>query len=136
MALKADHSQRVVPVVEERAALVKRKRITGGIRVSTVVHEAEEMVDEPFVTETVELERIPLDCWVEAAVPVRQEGDTTIITLVEEVVVVERRLKAIEEVRLTRRRITGQAQERIVLRSEKAVVERLDDIALDGNDPP
>ena len=55
------------------------------------------------------MERVPLDCWVEAPVPVRQEGETTIITLLEEEVVVEKHLRATEEVRITKRRTTRQA---------------------------
>jgi hypothetical protein len=41
---------------------------------------------------------------VTGAVRVRQEGETTVVTLHEEMVVVETRLRATEEVRITRRR--------------------------------
>ena len=135
MAYGAEDDLRVIPVVEEQAVVFKRKTISGGVRVRTVVHKNEHLIKEPFVTEEVEVERLPLDRWVDAAVPVRQEGDTTIITLVEEVVVVERRLKAIEEVRITKRRTTGQARERVTLRREEALVERLDGAARDDDDP-
>ena len=91
-------------MVEERAVVRKRKRLTGGVRVRTVVHEHEQLVDEPLQVEQVEVERVPLGRWVEAPVPVRQEGDTTVVTLHEEVVVVETRLRATEEVHLVRRR--------------------------------
>jgi stress response protein YsnF len=135
MATRAEDDQRVIPVVEERAVVLKRRKLTGGVRVTTVAREDEEIIDEPFITETVEVERIPLDHWVEAAVPVRQEGDTTIITLLEEKVVVERRLKAVEEVRITKRRSTEHAPERVMLRREEAVVERLDQAIGDGELP-
>jgi stress response protein YsnF len=71
---------------------------------------------------------------VEEPIPVRQEGDTTIITLHEEVVVAEKRLKAIEEVRLTRQRTTRRVAERITLRREEALVERVD-AAADDDEP-
>ena len=109
VARKLEHDREVIPVVEERAVILKRKKLTGGLRVRTVVRESEEVIDEPLTTEEVEVERVPLDRWVEAPVPVRQEGLTTIITLLEEVVVVEKRLRATEEVRITRRRTTRQA---------------------------
>ena len=67
-----------------------------------------------------------LDRWVEAPIPVRQEDDTTIITLHEEVVVVEKRLKATEEVHFIRRRATHSAPQRVTLRREEAVVEHVD----------
>ncbi len=56
----------------------------------------------------------------------RQEGDTTIITLHEEVIVVEKRLRAIEEVHLIRERSTRSVPKRITLRREEAVIERLE----------
>ena len=118
--------QAVIPVVEEQAVVRKRKRLTEGVRVRTVVHEDEEIVGVPLSTEQVEVARVPLDRWVEAPIPVRQEDDTTIITLHEEVVVVEKRLKATEEVHLIRRQATRSAPQRVTLRREEVVVEHVD----------
>lgn len=115
-----------VPVVEEQAVVRKRRKVTGAVRVRTVVREAEEVVDEPFSVERVEVERVPVGRWIEAPVQARQEGDTTIIPVVEEVVVVERRLRLVEEVRVTKRRRTETASARVTLRREEVVVERLD----------
>jgi stress response protein YsnF len=132
---RLEHDREVIPVVEERAIVRKRKKLTGGVRVRTVVRETEETISEPLTTEEVEVERVPLGHWVEAPVPVRQEGDTTIVTLVEEVVVVEKRLRATEEVRITRQRTTSQPSQRVTLRREEAVVERLDAAAQGDDDP-
>jgi uncharacterized protein (TIGR02271 family) len=118
-------AREVIPIVEERAAILKRKTLTEGVRVRTVEREEEATIEEPVATEEVEVERVPLDQWVEAPVPVRQEGDTTIITLVEEVVVVEKRLRAIEEVRITKRQDIEPSVQTVTLRREEAVVERL-----------
>jgi stress response protein YsnF len=96
------------------------------VRVRTIVHEDDQVIDEPMVTEQVEVERIPLGHWVEAPVPVRQEGDTTIVTLHEEVTVVETRLRATEEVRLIRRQATSHTRRHVTLRREEALIERLD----------
>ena len=103
MTDRPKQDREVIPVIEEQPFILKRKKLTGGVRVRTVVREDEEVIDEPLASEEVEVERVPLDRWVEVPVPVRQEGDTTIITLLEEVVVVERRLRAIEEIRITKR---------------------------------
>jgi stress response protein YsnF len=135
VARELEHDREVIPVVEERAVVLKRKQLTGGMRVRTVVREDEEVIDEPLTTEEVEVERVPLDRWVDAPVPVRQEGLTTIITLLEEVVVVEKRLRATEEVRITKRRTTRQASQHVTLRREEAVVERLE-VAGRGDDDP
>jgi stress response protein YsnF len=123
-----------IALAAERAVVSKRKKLTGGVRVRTVTRQHEEVVDTPLRTEQVAVERIGLDRWVEEPIPVRQEGDTTIITLHEEVVVVEKRLKAIEEVRLTRQRTTRRVPERITLRREEALVERVD-AAADEDEP-
>jgi uncharacterized protein (TIGR02271 family) len=135
MTDRREQDREVIPVVEERAVVVKQKKLTGGLRVRTIVHEDEEVIDEPLTAEEVEVERVPLDRWVDAAIPVRQEGLTTIITLLEEVVVVDKRLRAIEEVRITKRRTTRQASQRVTLRREEAMVERLD-VAGRGDDGP
>jgi uncharacterized protein (TIGR02271 family) len=131
--LKQDRE--TVPVVEEQPFIVKRRKLTGGVRVRTIVHEDEEVIDEPLVSEDVEVERVPLDRWVEGPVPVRQEGDTTIVTLVEEEVVVERRLRATEEVRITKRRLVEHNPQSVTLRREEAVLERLDAAGASDDDP-
>lgn len=125
----------VIPVVEEQAVILKRRKLTEGVRVSTVVSEREEVVDEPLVIEEVDVERVPLDRWVDGPVPERQDGETTIITLLEEVVVVEKRLRAVEEVRITKRRTTRRAAQRVTLRREEAVVDRLDATSRQDRDP-
>ena len=135
MASKLAANREIIPVVEERAVVLKRKKVTGGVRVRTVVREDKKVIDEPLAVEEIVVERVPLDHWIEAPVPVRQEGDTTVITLHEEVAVVEKRLKATEEVRITRRRSTRRAAERITLRREEAVVEQLDGAGRGGDDP-
>ena len=131
-----DDDREILPLVEERAIVRKRKRLTGGVRVRTVVHEDEQVIDETLRAEQVEVKRVPLDDrWVEAPVPVRQEGDTTIVTLHEEVVVVETRLRATEEVHLIRRQATSSAREHVTVRREEAIIERLDAVADDEVDP-
>lgn len=85
-----------------------------------MVHEDEAVIDEPIAIETIEVERVPLERWVEGPgpVPVRQEGGTTIVTLLEEVVVVEKRLRATEEVRITKRRDVEKSSQSVTLRRE------------------
>lgn len=116
---------RVIPIVEEQAVILKRKTLAEGVRVRTVVHEDEAVIDEPIAIETIEVERVPLERWVEGPVPVRQEGGTTIVTLLEEVVVVEKRLRATEEVRITKRRDVEKSSQSVTLRREEAVIERV-----------
>ncbi len=126
MSDRIERDSVIVPIVEEQAVILKRKKFAEGVRVRTVTHEHEDVVDEPVVTEEVTTERIAIDRWVEGPVPIRQDGDTTIITTVEEVLVVEKRLRAIEEIHVTKRRLVTSTPQRITLRREEAVIERLD----------
>lgn len=133
-ARRPRHDPETIPVVAERAVVYRRRKITGAVRLRTVVHEDEAVIDGPLLTEEVEVERVSLDRWVDGPVPVRHEGDTTVITVLREVLVVERRLKAVEEVRLTKRRVTRHTSERVTLRREEALVERLDAAATPSGD--
>jgi stress response protein YsnF len=77
-----------------------------------------------LVRERVEVETIPIGRRIDAMPAVRQEGDTTIVPVVEEVLYTERRLFLKEEVHIKRVRITERHQETVVLRHQEAVVER------------
>lgn len=114
----------VVPVVEERLNVDKRT-VTNTVRVRKTVHENEQVVDEPILQEDVDIERVPVGREVDGPVPVRYEGDTMVVPLMEEVLVVEKRLIVREELRITRRRTELREVRRETLRAEEATVERL-----------
>lgn len=124
--MRGRNDEAIIPVVEEKAVVRKRKRITGAVRVRTEVLEREQAVEAPVEEETVEVERVPVGAWVDTPAETRQEGDTTIIPVHEEVIVVEKRLRLVEEIRVTRRRSTRIASEQVRLRREEPVVERID----------
>jgi uncharacterized protein (TIGR02271 family) len=114
----------VIPVFEESLSVAKRVVETARVRVSRVTHDHQQMVDELLQHEKVEVERIPIDRPVEAMPPVRQEGDVTIIPVVEEVVKIERHLVLKEEVHIRRVKHTERYQETITLRRQEAVISR------------
>jgi uncharacterized protein (TIGR02271 family) len=115
----------VAPVIEETLDVHTTSVETGRVRLRKVVHEREETVDPPLLHEEVVVERVPINRIIEGPVSVRSEGDTLIIPLVEEVLVVEKRLLLKEEVRITKRRVETHAPQRVTLRREEAVVERI-----------
>jgi stress response protein YsnF len=84
----------------------------------------------PLSRERVEVERVAVNRIVEQAPAVRTEGDVTIIPVLEEVLVVEKRLMLREEVRLVRRREETREQQTVTLRKEEVEVTR-DEIARD-----
>ena len=115
----------VLPVIEEALDVHTRRVETGTVRITKTVQEQDVLVDEPLWREDVDITRVPVQRVVDGPIPVRTEGDTTIISLVEEVLVVEKRLMLTEELYLrTRRRETRQPQ-RVTRRREAAHVERL-----------
>ena len=123
----------VIPVMAETLEIDKRRVETGRVRVRKIVHEHEETVDPPLWREDVVIERVPINRVVTEPLSVRTEGETLIIPLLEEVLVVEKRLLLKEEVRITKRRIDTHAPQRITLRREEAAVERIQRANDEGN---
>jgi len=118
-----DPSTLTLPLYAE-ALVVARRRMHSTVRVATVTHEHEQLVDEALTHERVEVERVPIGRTVEAVPPIREEGDTTIFPVVEEVIVVERRLVLKEEIRIRRLRSTDRHHEVVTLRTQDAVITR------------
>ena len=115
----------VVPVVVEELEVQKRVVETGKVRITKVVHERETTVDEPLWHDTVAITRVPIQRVVEGPVPVREENGTTIISVVEEVLVVAKRWMLREEIHIRQQRIETHQPQRITLRSEDVQVERV-----------
>lgn len=115
----------VMPVVEEQLHVGKRTVAGDKVVVHKTVHERREVVDPPLAQEQVTVERVPVNRIIEAPAQVRQEGDVTIVPVMEEVLVVEKRLVLKEELHITRERgVTHQPIE-VTLRHEEAQVERI-----------
>jgi uncharacterized protein (TIGR02271 family) len=115
----------VIPLLAEEVTVSKRVVETGRVQVARLTHEREQLIDELLAHETMEIDRTPIGRQVDAMPTVREEGDTIVIPLVEEVLVVERRLFLKEEVRIRRVRTTERHQESVTLRHHEAVVTRL-----------
>ena len=117
----------VVPVVHEVLDVEKRWVENGRVRITKVVHQHEEVVDEPLLREEVEVERIAINRAVDGPVAIRHEGDVMIVPILEEVLVVEKRLVLKEELHIRRRRVEVSQPQRMVLRTEEATVEHVKD---------
>jgi uncharacterized protein (TIGR02271 family) len=115
----------VMPVLVEDLDVQKRLVETGKVRITKVVHEREAVVDEPLFHDKVAITRVPMQRVVDGPVPVREENGTTIISVVEEVLVVEKRLMLREEIHIRKQRIETHQPQRITLRSEEVQIERV-----------
>ncbi len=120
------HETTTIPVTEDVLVIERRTIDVGKVTVSKHVDEHEAVVTEPVIHEEVQIERRRVDRPVSADAPpgVRVEGDTTVIPILEEVLVVEKRLMLREEVRITRVRREIPATQRASLRRERVDVER------------
>jgi uncharacterized protein (TIGR02271 family) len=120
--------QTIVPVLKEELDLhTRRVEIDSGVRVAKKVQQREEIVDEPLTKEEVDVERVAVNRRVDNPVAVRYEGDTMVVPILEEVLVVEKHLILKEEIRITRRKSEFRAPQRVTLRREVAAVERIED---------
>ncbi len=113
-----------VPIIEETATIDKVVVQTDAVRILTSVDEREVTVRDTVVGETFDIRRVTMDRVVDIAPPLRKEGSTTIISLVEERVVVEKRLFLIEEIHVTRKATQEHVAIPVTLRSTRATIER------------
>jgi len=113
----------VLPLYAEQVAVSKRLRKTR-VRVARTTRIRDALVEEDLAHDQVVVERVPIGRVVNAAPDVRQEGDITILPVVEEIVVVERGLVLREEVHVRRVRTTERHVETVTLREQEATVTR------------
>ena len=117
-------AETIIPLHAEEVAISRRRIDTAEIRVATVTHEVSKVVREEFIRETVQIERTPIGRIVDTAPEVRQDGDVTIIPVIEEVVVVQRKLLLTEEIRVRRARTAAEHVETVTLRQQDVEVTR------------
>jgi uncharacterized protein (TIGR02271 family) len=118
-----------LPVIEEELRVGIRKDETGKLRIVKNVHEEDVIVSGPVYNEDVDIERVPLNQFVDAPPQVRHEGDTMIIPVVKEEVIVQTRLVLVEEVRITKRVTQRTVEKPVTLRKEEIVIEKREDTA-------
>ena len=114
----------ILPLRAEEISILTRRVEGDTVHVDTVTHHHERLVELNLTHERVEVEIVPIGRRIDAAPPIRQEGDTTIMSVVEEIVVVERRLVLKEEVRIRRVHVTETHRETVTVRAQDAVVTR------------
>ncbi len=122
-----DEGTRRLPVIEESLHVAKQAVDRGGYRIHKQIETREQLVDELLRTEQVEIERRPINTAIaDGAVPqTRQEGDTLIVPVIEEMLVTVKRLVLVEEVRITRVQGTHRKPQTFTLRKEHIEIERL-----------
>jgi len=120
----ADDRPEAVPVYEETLRVEKTVREADRLLIKTSVQERTEYVDLDLRIGDALIERVPINEIVETAPAVREEGDTIIVPILEEIFVVEKRLVLKEEIHIRRQEVVQHVHEPIRLRSEEVSLER------------
>jgi uncharacterized protein (TIGR02271 family) len=113
-----------IPIVQERLTLDKRLAETGKVRIRTVIDERLARVEEELEREDVSIERVAVNREVDHAPEVREVDGVLIVPVVEEVLIVEKRLVVKEELHIRKTRTREHFEQAVSVRGMHAEVER------------
>ena len=113
-------------LIEEQLVIDKRAVRDGSVRVSTKTEFVTEAAEARLDSENVEVTRVAIGREVSEAPAVRTDGDVTIVPVMEEVLVVEKRLMLVEEIHIRRVATTEDVTIPVELRKQRASIERDD----------
>lgn len=119
-----EEQDQVIPLVEERVLATKREVETGRVRVSTHTDRHEEMVRVDLARDEVEVRRVPKDEEISQVPEPREEGDVTIVPVVEERLVIEKKLVLVEEIHIRKKRGSEEFAQPVTLARQRAEIER------------
>jgi uncharacterized protein (TIGR02271 family) len=115
----------LLPIVEEEARIGKERVLTGKVRVHTEVETINEIASAALEEQQVTVTRVPVDRPVAEMPSVCTDGDVTIVPVVEEIMVVEKRLVLKEEIHIHRSVTTEKVEVPVTLKKQRAIIERL-----------
>ena len=116
----------VIPVVDEELVTGSRAVKTGAVRVRKKVDRTRKVVEAPAIHDVVDVKRVPLNRVIDALPEMREEGDLLIIPVVEEEIIVQKRLVLKEEIHIRRRRTRQRVRQEVSVDRERAIIERID----------
>lgn len=118
-------SSAVIPVIAEELRIGKQVVETAKVNIKKQVISRQELVDIPLIREDVVVERIAVNRYVETPPPpIRYEGNTMIIAVLREEVVVTKRLLLVEELHVTKQQVETHQPQSITLLKEAIEVTR------------
>ena len=135
-----NNDRMVIPIIEEEVTIEKHIVTTGKVNITKRVREHEEIVDVPTYKGEVNVNRVPVNMFVEKHPPIRQEGDTMIIPIVQEQIVMVKKLLLVEELHVQNRVVESHHPQTVMLLKEEVEVvrtaqnEHLDNLTKENND--
>jgi stress response protein YsnF len=116
-----------LPVVEEQLQLSRKSVETGAaVRLRKEVHEEPARFAQELTYDVVDAQRVPVGRVIDAPMPIRQEGDVTIVPVIAERLVTRAELVLVEEIHIRRRSEVRREAGEVTLKHESVVVERRD----------
>ncbi|RYE29224.1 MAG: DUF2382 domain-containing protein [Sphingobacteriaceae bacterium] len=124
--VEEESSAKKIALIEEHLKIDVKQVETGLVQLHKKV--VSEVVTQqiPVLSEEILIEHKPVNQYIENLPAVRVEGDTTIISVVKEVLVVEKRLLLVEEIHLTKTRTETTATVTETLRKDVVEINRTD----------
>ncbi|RYF47791.1 MAG: DUF2382 domain-containing protein, partial [Cytophagaceae bacterium] len=113
-----------IPVIEEQLQVNRQAIETGKVILTKTVQEHDVPVSLPASNDNYVVERVAIDRYVDAPPATRQEGNTTIYSVLREVSVVQTRLLLVEEIHITLHHTEATESTMVRLRSESVEVQR------------
>ena len=113
----------VLTVAEEHITVSKREVSDGTVRVKVQTETFEDFARADLERGTVEVTRVKIETLVDHVPETRTEGDTTIVPIVEEVLVVEKRLMLKEELHIRQRTETIAVEQPVTLRRQRVTID-------------
>lgn len=115
-----------IPLLEEAVVVGKQRRATGKVTVSTEVTTENLIARETLDRRTADVKRVPHGIEVDHEPQVREENGVLIVPVVEERLVIEKRLFLVEELHIIREHTSLPVEIPVTRRVMRAVVDRDD----------
>ena len=120
-------SEERIAIGREELRVDKISLMTGKVRVTTSTDYVEELATATLASVEVEVTEVPVGREVTTVPTVRVEGDVTIVPIVEEILIVEKRLVLARELHIARKPRSETVEMPVTLRRQTASVERVAD---------
>ncbi|HYJ63008.1 MAG TPA: YsnF/AvaK domain-containing protein [Parafilimonas sp.] len=110
-------------VLQEQVNIDKKIVESGKVVIHKKVHKEDKDVEVPVSHEEVEIKKVTVNKYVTEAPDVRYEGNTTIIPVIKEVAVIEKKLLLVEEIHVIKHVVEKTEEHIVPLRKEEIQVE-------------
>jgi uncharacterized protein (TIGR02271 family) len=110
-------------VLQEQVNIKKKIVESGKVIIHKKVHKEDKDVEVPVSHEEVEIRKVAVNKYITEPPDVRYEGSTTIIPVIKEVAVIEKKLLLVEEIHVIKHVVEKKEDHTVPLRKEEVQVE-------------